>query len=92
MKSYWKSKKAKRNEVQRTFDHNNSKVLFRYVEKVKGTSNQVTKCGDFSVEDFNNYFITAVVTTDTILTHHCNSQQAEQLQSIFLRLVTEAEL
>ena len=59
---------------------------------MKGTTNQVTKCGDLSVEDFSNYFITAVDTSDTILTHHWNSQQAEQTKSIFLRPVTDAEV
>ena len=85
-------KKAKRNEVQTKLDHNISKELFRYVKKVKGTSNQVTKYADLSVEDFNNYFITAVGTSDTILTHHWNSQQAEQPQSKFLHPVTDAEI
>ena len=58
-------KKTKRNGVQTKIDHNISKQLFRYEKTVKGTSNQVTKCGDLSVEDFNNYFITAVDTSDT---------------------------
>ena len=58
----------------------------------KGTSNQVTKCCDLSVEDFNNYFITAVDTSDTVVTSQLNSQQVEQPQSIFLRPVTDAEL
>ena len=65
----------------------------------------MTKYGDLSVGDFNIYFITAVGTSDTLLTHHWNSQQAEQpqsnhwnsqqaeqLQSIFLRPVTDAEI
>ena len=85
-------KKAKRYEVQTKLDYNNSKELFRYVKKVKGTCNRVTKCGDLSVEDFNDYFITAVGTSDTILTHHWNSQQTEQPQSLFLRPFTDAEI
>ena len=32
-------KKAKRNEIQTELDHNNSKELFRYVKKVKVTTN-----------------------------------------------------
>ena len=80
-------RKEKRNE-----DPNSSKELFGFVKKLKGSTNQVTKCGDLSVEDFSNYFITAVDTSDTILTHHRKSQQAEQTQSIFLRPVTDAEV
>ena len=72
-------KKAKRNEVQTKLDHKNSKELFSYVKK----------CDSF-VEDFNNYFITAIDTSDTILTHPWNSQQAEKPQSRFLRPVTDA--
>ena len=48
--------------------------------------------GDLSVEDFSNYFITAVDTADTILTHHWKSGQAEQSQSLFLRPVTDDEV
>ena len=59
---------------------------------MKGTSDQVTKCGDLSVDYFNKYFITAVDTSDFILTHHWKSQQAEQSQSIFLRPVTDDEV
>ena len=76
--------KAKRNEGQTKIDHNNSKEFSIFVKKVKGTSNQVTICGVLSVEDFNNYFITAVDTSDTILTHNWKREQAVQSQSIFL--------
>ena len=58
---------------------------------MKGTSNQVTKCGDLSAEDSNNYFITAVDTSDTISTHYLKSQQAEQPQSKFFLPVTDDE-
>ena len=52
--------------------------------------NQVAKC-DLSAENFN-HFITAVDTSDTILTHRWKSQQVEQPQSIFMRPVTEDEV
>ena len=84
-------KNAKRNEVQSRIDHNNSRELFRYIKKVKGTLNQVAKC-DLSAEDFINYFKTAADTSDTILTHLFKSQQVEQPQSIFMRPVSEDEV
>ena len=83
-------KNAKWNEVQCRIDHNNSRELFRYIKKVNGTLNQVAKC-DLSA-DFNNYFITAADTSDTILTHRFKSQHVEQPQSIFMRPVTEDEV
>ena len=52
----------------------------------------MTKIDDLSVEDIIKYFITAFDTSDTILTHHCKRQQAEQPQSIFLRPVTDVEV
>ena len=82
---------AKRNEVQSRIDHNNSRELFRYIKKVEGTMNQVAKC-DLSADYFYNYFITAVDTSDPILTHRWKSQQVEQPQSIFMRPVTEDEV
>ena len=85
-------KKAKRNEILILLDHNNSKERFRYVQKLKGISNQVTKCGDLSVEDFNIYFITAFDTSDTVLTPHWNIQQTDQSQSIILRPFTDGEI
>ena len=85
-------KKAKRNELQAELDYNTSKELFIYLKKVKGTSNQVTKSGDLSVEDFNNYCITAVDSSDTILTQHWKSQQAEQPQSKFHSPITDDQV
>ena len=52
----------------------------------------MTKCGDLSVEEFNNYFITAVDTSDTILTHHWKNEQAEQSQLILPRPLTDDEV
>ena len=59
---------------------------------MKGTTKQVAKCGDLSAEDFNNYFITAVDTSDTSLSHHWENQPIDQPQSIFLRPVTDDEV
>ena len=52
----------------------------------------MTKCGDLSVEDFDDYFITAVDTSDNVLTHHWESEHVEQSQSLFLRPVTDDEV
>ena len=87
MKTIWKSNKVSKRKFKLNLTTKNSKEFFRFVTKVKGTTNPVTKCGDISVEDFN--FITAVDTSDT---HHWKRQQAEQPQSIFLRPVIDAEV
>ena len=88
MKTIWKSNKVSERKFKLNLTTIGSKELFRYVTNVKGTTNPVTKCGDITVEDFKDYFITAVDTPDT---HHWKRQQAEEPQSIFLRPVTDAE-
>ena len=82
---------AKRNEVQNKIEQNPNE-FYRHINKMKGADNQVKKCSDLSVDDFNNYFITACDAQNNKLAHKWKSQQADQQQSMYFFPVTEDEI
>ena len=59
---------------------------------MKGTDTQVKVSSELSVDDFNNYFITACDTQTTNLAHQSKSQQVDQPQSMFFASVTDDEI
>ena len=83
---------AKRNDVQEKIEQNNPKEFFKYIKKMKGSGNQVNKCSELSVDDFNNYFITSCDTDNTTLAHKWKSWQNDQPQSMFFSPVTDDEI
>ena len=83
---------AKRNEVQNKVKQNNPKELYRHIKKMKGSDTQVKNCGELSVEDFNEYFVTACDKQNNTPAAKWKSQQVDQPQSMFLRPVTDDEV
>ena len=86
-------KLAKRKEVQSKIEQDKPKELFRYIIKMKGTDrSEVKVSSELSVDDFNNYFITACDTQTHDLAHQWKSQQVDQPQSMFFASVTDDEI
>ena len=53
-----KIRAAKRNDIQNKVDRNNPKELFKYIKRSR-VETQVKKSSEFTVDQFNDYFITA---------------------------------
>ena len=50
---------AKRNDVQNKVDRNNQQELFKYIKRSRGVETQVKKSSELTLDQLNDYFITA---------------------------------
>ena len=84
---------AKRNDVQSKVDRNNPKELFKYIKRSRGVETQVKKSSELTVDQFNDYFITACdPEINAPMSSKWTSQQGYHSQSMYFFPVTNEEV
>ena len=84
-------KTAKRNDFSIKIEPKYSKDFFKNTEEMERSGSQVKKCSPLSVDDSNNYFISACDAKNTTLAQKWKSQPNYQSQSMFFLPVANDE-